>query len=69
MNDKNISITKWVGPHALSGELIEGYFFQYTDQTNQLHFIHLFGDPVRISANDNLLKSFVNQIIKSINVR
>lgn len=68
-NDKNVSITKWVGPHALSGELIEGYFFQYTDQTGQLHFVYLFGDPVRISANDVVLKSFVNKIIQSINIK
>lgn len=67
VNDKNISVTKWVGPHTLSGELIESYFFQYTDQTNQLHFVHLFGDPVR-STNDVVLKSFVNQIIKLIGV-
>jgi hypothetical protein len=68
INDKNVSIIKWVGPHPLSGELIESYFFQYTDQTNQLHFVHVFGDPVRISANDALLKSFVDQVIKSIGV-
>ena len=68
VNDKSVSIIKWVGPHPLSGELIESYFFQYTDQTNQLHFVHVFGDPVRISANDALLKSFVDQVIKSIGV-
>jgi len=68
VNDKNISIIKWVGPHPLSGELIESYFFQYSDQTSQLHFVHLFGDPVRISANNVLLKSFVNEIINSVKV-
>jgi len=68
VNDKNVSIIKWVGPHPLSGELIESYFFQYSDQTNQLHYVHLFGDPVRISANNVLLKSSVNEIINSVKV-
>lgn len=68
VNDKNISITKQVGPHALTGEIIEGYFFQYTDQANQLHFVIVYGDSVRIIANDVALKTFVNQIIKSVSV-
>jgi len=66
VNDNNISIIKWVGPHALTGQIIEGYFFEYMDQTNQIHFVHLFGDPVRISTNNVALKSFVYQIVKSI---
>jgi|GEM_PF-1328041 len=66
VNDNSVSITKWVGPHALTGQIIEGYFFEYMDQNNQKHFVHLFGNPVRISANDVLLKSFVYQIVKSV---
>lgn len=66
ITDNAVSMIKWVGPHPLSSELIESYFFEYVDQTNQSHYIHLFGNPVKISANDMPLKSFVNQIIKSI---
>jgi len=68
VNDKNISITKWVGIRPLTGELVESYFFEYEDKANMSHFVYLYGNPARISANDNLLKSFVNKIINSIGI-
>ena len=68
VNDKNISITKWVGIRPLTGELVESYFFEYEDKANMSHFVYLYGNPAQISANDNLLKSFVNKIINSIGI-
>lgn len=68
VNDKNVSITKWVGIRPLTGELVESHFFEYRDRANMSHFVYLYGNPARISANDNVLKSFVNQIINLVKV-